>query len=109
MKATIKTIEKKIVNTKNGEIEKADVTFAVDIKGSFFVDFLRKLCADNNITSAELLNREVAVSLDSTVYTNDEGKDFNYFFVKYINLLDDNGNVIFNKKITKTEENDSLF
>lgn len=79
-----------VVNENKGEIK--------TLKGSMSAEYARKYFAFCNVKTSDLINKEVGVVVAKRKYENANGEERTINFVKYLNVLDENGDpIIMNK------------
>lgn len=105
MKGTLKKIELKELKTKDGK-KFNKVEFTVDVvveeskgiiqtlKGNYSEDFAKKYFKFAGVKTSELINKEVGVVLAKKVYENDKGEKRTLTFIRFLNVLDADGNAI---------------
>lgn len=103
MKAIVRKIELKEYRTKEGRsFNKCNIICDVPkekgeiktLKASYNVDYIKKYLQYCNTTTKALLNQNVEVTLSKGSYTSKEGVLKTYEFIKYLNVLDENGKAI---------------
>ena len=103
LKAKLIKIEKKELKTKDGR-KFTKIEFTCDVvlndkgevktyKGDYSEDYARKYFAYCNTTTRDVIGKEVDVSIAKRSYQH-EGETRYVTFIKWLNLLDENGNVI---------------
>ena len=103
MKAKLIKIEKKELKTKAGaKFSKIEFTCDVKIndkgdvktyKGSYSEDYARRYFAYCKVTTKDLIGKEVDVSLAKRTYEH-EGESRYVNYIKWLNVLDKDGNII---------------
>lgn len=105
MKGILKSIEKKEFKTREGrKFEKVVITCDVmlgnkanDVRtynGSLGIDYAKKYFEFAGVKSKELVGKEVGIVLAKRAYQDSEGNNKTYEYIKYINILDAQGNAI---------------
>lgn len=104
MKAFLKKLELKTFKTTDGkQFKKLEFTCDVEIndkgdirtcKGSYSEDYARKYFAYCGTTTKEAIGREVNVTLSKRNYTAQNGEIRTLTYIKFMNFLDEKGNVI---------------
>lgn len=112
MRGIIKGFKIRKVETKDGKsFEMLDYTADIVIndkgeiktlKGSMSVEYARKYFAYCGVKTADLVNKEVAVTLAKRKYENADGEERTVNFIKYLNVLNDEGEPIYMNKDTDT-------
>lgn len=83
-----------VVNEEKGEIK--------TLKGSMSAEYARKYFAFCGVKTADLVNKKVNVVISKRKYENSNGEERTVNFIKYLNVLDEEGNPII---ISKEENN----
>lgn len=107
MKAILKKIEVKEYKGENGKFKK--VEFVCDVmvndkgeirtlKGSYNYDFAKRYFEYCGIKTKDAIGKEVNVTISKRAYEDSEGNNRVYSYIKYMNLLDKNGEAIIMKK-----------
>lgn len=105
MKGTLKKIELKEYNTKDNKRSFKKVEFVCDVqindngtiktlKGSYSEDFARKYFAYCNVKTKDLIGQTVNCVISKKAYENDKGEERIINFIRFLNVLDKNGNPI---------------
>lgn len=113
MKAILKKIELKTCETKDGKKFKK-VEFICDVqvndkgdvktvKGSYSEEYARKYFTYCGVKTKEIIGKEVDVTLFKRNYVASDGDTRTITYIKFLNLLDENGN-----KIYLPKDNDDL-
>lgn len=117
MKAVLKKIEKRDCKTKAGQkFSVIDYTCEVEVndsgdikilKGSMNIDYAKKYFEFCKITSKEAINKDVNVVIAKRKYSDSNGADHIVLYIKFLNFLDKDGNIIVMN--TKKDEEDIGF
>ena len=105
MKGKLKKIELKTFKTKDGKKSFNKVEFTCDVtiddkgtiktlKGSYSEDFARKYFAYCGIKTKDLIGKEVECIVSKRAYENDKGEERVVNFIRFLNVLDADGNAI---------------
>lgn len=105
MKGKLKKIELKEYNKKNGKGSFKKVNFTCDVtideqgniktlSGSYSEEFARKYFAYCGVKTKDLIGKDVECILSKRAYENDKGEERIVNFIRFINVLDENGNPI---------------
>lgn len=104
MKGKLKKIEIKELKTKDGKkFKKVEFTcdVAVDdkgtirtLKGSYSEEFARKYFAYCEVKTKDLIGKEVECITAKRAYQNDKGEERITQFIRFLNVLDTDGNPI---------------
>lgn len=105
MKGKLKKIELKEFKTKDGKKTFKKVEFTCDVfiddkgtiktlKGSYSEDFARKYFAYCGIKTKDLIGKEVECIVSKRAYENDKGEERVVNFIRFLNVLDADGNEI---------------
>lgn len=105
MKGKLKKIELKSFKTKDGKKSFNKVEFTCDVaiddkgtiktlKGSYSEDFARKYFAYCGIKTKDLIGKEVECIVSKRAYENDKGEERVVNFIRFLNVLDADGNAI---------------
>lgn len=111
MKGTLRKIEKKEYKTREGK-KFNKVEFTCDIvvddkgtiktrKGSYSEEYARKYFKFCDVETKDVIGKHVECVLAKRAYTDGEGKERIIEFIRFMNILDENGNAI----IMPKEEN----
>lgn len=113
MKGILKEIKKIECKTKEGK-KFSLVEFKCDVKindkgeiktlrGSYGEEFAKKYFTFCGVKTKDLVGKTVDVVIGKRTYTNDEGEERTVNFIKYLNVLDEEGNPIRLPKDDETE------
>ena len=105
MKGTLKKIELKEDTTKDNKRAFKKVEFTCDVeidnkgniktlKGSYSEDFARKYFAYCGVKTKDLIGKQVDCILSKRAYENDKGEERIVNFIRFLNVLDKEGNPI---------------
>lgn len=113
MKGILKKVELKEYKTKEGKKFKK-FNFEVDVnykdeevktlKGSYGEQFAREYFTKCNIKVKELIGKEVGVVLAKKFIEREDGSKYSYEYIKFLNVLDENGKPV----VFKKEENGEI-
>lgn len=113
MKATLKKIELKELKTKDGKkFNKVEFTCDVKIddkgtiktlKGNYSEDYAKRYFKYCGVLTKDLIGKEVDVILAKRVYSNDKGEERTITFIRFLNVLDAEGNAIIMPKESQKE------
>ena len=105
MKGKLKKIELKEFKTKDGKKTFKKVEFTCDVfiddkgiiktlKGSYSEDFARRYFAFCGVKSKDLIGKDVECVISKRAYENDKGEERAVNFIRFLNVLDHEGNPI---------------
>lgn len=114
MKGILKRIELKEYATKDNKKKFKKVEFVCDVKiddkgniktlkGSYGEEFARKYFEYCNVKTKDLIGKEVECVTAKRTYTNSDGETKIVTYIKFLNVLDKDGNIIIMPKDTQQE------
>lgn len=114
MEGILKKIEKNEYKTKDGKKTFTKIEFTCDVriddkgsiktlKGSYSEEFARKYFEYCGVKTKELIGQKVECIIAKRVYENDKGEERIVTFIRFLNVLDENGKPIVMPKDTQQE------
>lgn len=113
MKGTLKRIEIKEYETKDKKkFKKVEFTCDVKIddkgsiktyKGSYSVEFAKKYFEYCDVKTKDLIGKQVECILGKRSYERKDGEEVTITYIKFLNVLDENGNAIIMPKDTEQD------
>lgn len=73
------------------------------LKGSYSDEFARKYFAYCNVKTKDLIGKNVECVISKKLYVNDKGEERTIKFIRFMNVLDADGNPIIMPKDTQQE------
>lgn len=107
MKAILKKVEVKEYKGEKSKFKKFVFTCDVEVnskgeirtlKGSYNYDFAKRYFEYCGVKTKDAIGKEVSVSIGKRAFEDSEGNNRVYTYIKYMNLLDNNGEAIIMKK-----------